>query len=79
MTTKVKAVWQSKTMWVNAITTIVALLSTLMGQEFVSAHPSMVSALVMVIGILNVILRWVTDKPVTLTGAPSANGARYGS
>ena len=56
----------SKTMIVNSLTTAIALSMALVGQEWIAEHPGATSALGAVIGILNVLLRTVTNKPVTL-------------
>ncbi len=62
-----KLLLASKTFWVNAITFIVAVLGLLQGQEWIADHPQAVSIVAMAIGGLNIVLRWLTDRPVVLS------------
>lgn len=57
----------SKTFWVNAAATVVAVVAALQNQEWVADHPQLVSALVAVLGAANVVLRLFTNSAVTLT------------
>jgi len=59
--------WQSKTIWVNTITAVIALISALAGQDFIKENPQLVSLFVMLIAVLNAVLRWVTTLPLTTT------------
>jgi hypothetical protein len=64
MSAKTKAWWQSKTIWVNAITAATATLTVLGGQQIVADHPGMAGAIVAVIGTLNIALRIITVLPI---------------
>lgn len=63
-----KSVFTSKTFWLNAITFVVALLTSLMGTDFIQSHPDVVAIFVMVLNMLNIILRFLSDRPVTTFG-----------
>jgi len=56
--------WQSKTIWINAITAATATLTVLAGQQIVTDHPAIAAGLVAVLGGLNVALRLVTLLPI---------------
>ena len=58
--------WQSKTIWVNGITLLIALGTAAMGQDFIKDHPAIVSGIVAALGFLNVILRFVTTTAVAV-------------
>jgi hypothetical protein len=58
-----KSWYESKTVWVNVITTVLAVLALL--PEGGLVPPQAVPYILLVDGILNVVLRiWFTDKPV---------------
>jgi hypothetical protein len=61
---KAKRWWQSKTIWVNAITAATATLTVLGGQQIVADHPAIAAGIVAVIGGLNIALRLITCLPV---------------
>lgn len=56
----------SKTIWVNVITLVIALLSTAAANEWVAAHPQTVSFIVATIAALNIVLRFITNQPLRL-------------
>jgi hypothetical protein len=56
--------WQSKTIWINAITAATATITVLAGQQIVTDHPAIAAGLVAVLGGLNVALRLVTLLPI---------------
>ena len=59
-----KSWWQSKTIWVNAITAATATLTVLGGQQIVVEHPQASAAIVAILGGLNVALRIITVLPI---------------
>ena len=59
-----KAWWQSKTIWVNAITAAVGTLTALNGQAIVQEYPKASAAIVAALGVLNVALRVITVLPI---------------
>jgi hypothetical protein len=61
---KTKSWWQSKTIWINAITAATATLTVLGGQQIVTDHPAIAAGLVAALGVLNVALRLITCLPV---------------
>lgn len=60
-----KSFWTSKTLWVNGITLLATGTGFFAGA--LSAHPDLVCWLVLVQAVANLILRWVTKVPVTVT------------
>jgi hypothetical protein len=61
---KAKSWWQSKTIWINAITALTATLTVLGGQQIVSDHPAASAAIVAALGGLNIALRIITVLPI---------------
>ena len=59
-----KAWYQSKTIWVNAITAATATLTVLAGQQIVTDHPAIAAGLVAALGGLNIALRIVSILPI---------------
>lgn len=54
--------YQSRTVWVNAVTVMVGTVGFMAGHEVIQDYPSAVAALVALQGGLNVLLRFVTWK-----------------
>jgi hypothetical protein len=61
---KSKSWWQSKTIWINAITAATATLTVLGGQQIVAENPKAAAAIVAVLGGLNIALRIITVLPI---------------
>lgn len=61
-----KSIFQSRTAWVNGITTAIAVVGAVQGQQWISDNPTVVAGLIAAIGVLNVALRFVTTVPVAL-------------
>lgn len=59
-----KAWWASKTIWVNAITAGIAMLTALQGQAIVAEYPKASAAIVAGLGLLNIGLRIITVLPI---------------
>ena len=71
-----KPVWQSKTVWVNACVLIIALGMFLIqaineGQIVGEYTDELLNATVLVVGVVNIILRFVTNQPLDI---PKNNG-----
>ena len=64
MSANTKVWWQSKTIWINAITAATATLTALAGQQIVADHPAIAAGIVAVIGGLNIALRIITVLPI---------------
>ena len=64
MAAKAKSWWQSKTIWVNAITAATATLTVLGGQQIVQEYPKASAAIVAALGVLNIALRVITVLPI---------------
>lgn len=60
--TQGKPIWASKTVWVNALMAIGAIL--LFATEQLSLTQDQVSAVLFVAGVINIILRYVTTQPL---------------
>ena len=52
--------WKSKTLWVNVVGLAVVLVETLTQQQVITVQISAA-----VLGALNIVLRLLTDKPIT--------------
>lgn len=63
-----KVWYQSKTIWINAITILLAILTLLLTQQANGGLPFNLDArwVILGLGVLNIVLRSVTDQPVTL-------------
>jgi hypothetical protein len=64
MSANTKSWWQSKTIWINAITAATATLTVLGGQQIVTDHPAIAASLVAALGGLNIVLRIITVLPI---------------
>lgn len=56
----------SRTVWVNVLTFLIAFLGLIEGQEWIKANPEWVAAIGMAVGVLNIILRRLTDRAVVV-------------
>ncbi len=61
-----KSMFRSKTFWINAITAVAGVLTTLGGSELIQDNPQVAGIAATVIGVVNVILRLVTKEPVSI-------------
>ena len=59
-----KTWWRSKTIWVNTVTFLIGVVSFLAGQEFIADYPQVATWFAIVLGLLNIALRFLTDQPV---------------
>lgn len=59
-----KSKFLSRTVWLGSITTAIALVTTLQSQPWVADYPRVASGCVAVIGVLTVVLRFLTDRPI---------------
>ncbi|GEM_PF-2743959 len=67
-----KPFWKSKTIWVNALTLLLSILTALAGSDFVD--PKVVAIITgILIPIVNILLRFVTNQPISSEGS----GRRY--
>ncbi|MEZ4728851.1 MAG: hypothetical protein R3E79_17095 [Caldilineaceae bacterium] len=60
-----KPIWQSKTLWLNMLSIALAVLA-ITEPGMLGLDPKM---LLWITGILNILLRFVTNGPVSLTGS----------
>jgi 3-oxoacyl-ACP reductase-like protein len=56
--------WKSKTIWVNALTLCAGVVGYLVGDDLIKDNESLLALLIAVQGGVNVILRFVTTKPI---------------
>lgn len=59
-----KVWWASKTIWINIISSIIAVVMAIAGQDWIKENPQLASLAVLILAVLNAILRWVTDAPM---------------
>ena len=64
MAEKTKPWYASKTIWLNAVTAGVAVLTALQGQSIVQDNPSLAAGLVAALGAANVALRIISILPI---------------
>lgn len=62
-----KSIFESKTFWVNALAFSIGFVNLLVAQPFIPPEVSRFFPLVL--GLLNVGLRWITGEPVSLSGS----------
>jgi hypothetical protein len=60
----VKKWWQSKTVIVNALSAVIAVLTTLQGQAIIAEYPKATAIVVAALSGLNIALRFVTVLPI---------------
>lgn len=60
-----KPFWQSKTFWLNVVTIVLAIL-TITEPGLIGIDPKM---LLWITGVLNIVVRFLTDQPIAWTGA----------
>jgi len=59
-----KTLWQSKTFWVNALTTVATALTAIAGSDFIASYPRVSAGIATAIAIVNIGLRIITDQPI---------------
>lgn len=55
----------SKTVWVNVLTLIVAILGLLAGNDLIAQHPQVVAAIASSVAAINVLLRFLTSDALS--------------
>ena len=62
----IKTWYSSRTIWVNVLTLAVSIITVLMSSELLAGYENLILILTtIVVPIINIILRWLTDQPVT--------------
>lgn len=56
--------WKSKTLWVNGLTFVGALLSFAAGHEVIAQYPAVASGILTVVAAVNIALRFLTNEPI---------------
>ena len=59
---------ESKTVWLGIVTALISILGLFAGQEWIQQYPEIVSYIGLAIGILTVIVRHYTTKPLKPMG-----------
>ncbi|TXH41138.1 MAG: hypothetical protein E6Q97_38255 [Desulfurellales bacterium] len=59
-----KSALSSKTVWVGILTTAAATLGFLQGQEFIVQYPKAVAGIGAAVGLLTIVLRFMTTVPI---------------
>jgi len=57
--------YYSKIIWANLITLVIAITVAIAGSDLVTDYPQVSAVLLSVVSGLNIVLRWLTDKPIT--------------
>lgn len=61
-----KSIWLSKSFWAAVVTFLISILGLLVGQEWIAANPSAVATIGMIVSVLNMVLRTLTNQGVVL-------------
>lgn len=69
-----KSLFASKTFWVNFLTTAIAMLALLGGQEWIADYPKATAAIGAALGLLNIVLRVITVDAVKVMAVLLAVG-----
>lgn len=67
-----KWVVYSKTIWVNLIVTAIAVFELIAQQAWIASNPSVVAVFVAIVGILNVVLRFITFEQISFEKPPAS-------
>ena len=62
-----KPFWQSKTMWINGLTVLAMILAFVVDTQMAGGLPFELDSawLVLILGIVNILLRFVTNQPIS--------------
>lgn len=63
-----KPVWQSKVFWINLLTLLVGVLGAIAGSDLISDNPQLAAWLASAIAGINMVLRFFSNQPVTISG-----------
>ena len=61
-----KPFWESRTLWVNLLTTGISVLGLVAGSDLIAEYPRAVAAIAALIGVANIVLRFLTTVPVSV-------------
>lgn len=61
---KAKSIFSSRTAWLGAVTTAIAIVTALQSQPWVADYPRVAAGCVAAIGVLTVVLRYLTASPI---------------
>lgn len=59
-----KSMWKSRTLWINGLVLCAGIVGYLVGDDLIKDNESLLALLIAVQGGVNVILRFVTTKPI---------------
>ena len=60
--------WRSKTIWANILPVVLAILALMADDQLIAKHPQAVSAVLLAIGMVNIVLRSITNQPISRGG-----------
>lgn len=63
-----KSIFQSKTLWINTAMIIAYILTALLDADLVKQYPNAVLVIGMLVNVINMGLRSVTTRPVSMSG-----------
>lgn len=61
-----KPFWQSKTFWVNVLIVVVIILESTGVIDVVPDEVQLEQYAILIVGLINIVLRFVTKEPITL-------------
>ena len=61
-----KPLQKSKTFWVNLAVVVIAGLTGMMGTDVIAANPELLAYMTAGVGAINIVLRLLTDSPVSV-------------
>ena len=59
--------WESRVIWLNAVTLVVSVLTALLGTQLVQDHPTVMSWMAASVAVANVVLRCLTTTEIGKT------------
>jgi len=61
-----KRFFESKTVWLGILMLVASILGFLQGEEWIKEYPNVVALLGTAAGILTIVIRYFTEKPLAL-------------
>lgn len=61
-----KPILKSKTFWINLVTIIAGLITTVGGSDMIQANPEYAGIAATILGVVNIFMRFMTKAPVKI-------------